>query len=458
MKYNKNTDWLNVGLLVFSVLSFLFGWILLLLALLSTSSADAATILLTPTNSIASGIASAATGDTVLVQASTRNESIVLNKAVTVKADGLVTLRPGAYRGIDIQCSNCTVDGFTLENFSQAAATNAGTPRTNVKLLNLKFVNAGAGLWVEGTGWTVERVTLHFRCRDGEDYCNAFGSGHTFRRLFFYGLVIPGDIGPRADGTYKHSDIIQSFVAGGMPGIKNSIVEECIFTDFAEGVYFHNEAGTQDAINGNIVRNNVFWGTDFASVAGTNLVGGPVHTTRFTGPSSVPGQIRNNLYFNANLGITLDRVPGVQVEGNIIYASGAAYALQNMTAGGVNRGTLGNVLWQNNYDGGVSGAPDKLQNPQLQNPAAVGAAVIGPDGIPWTADDAWRVTNATLAAYGPQLAAVAPQPPTATDTPTRAEFDALKARVTVLEARPTWTQQQIVDLAKGVVTATRLQP
>lgn len=381
---------------------------LVLAAVFLAPSANAATRTVSTGQTIQSVINASTTvaGDVVVVPASTRNESIVLNKSITVQAQGAVTLRPGGSRGVDIQCSNCGVDGFRFENFEQAAATNAGVNRSNVTLRNLTFRNAGAGIWVQGTGWTLERIDMEFRCRSGEDYINAFGSNHTFRRLYLWGLRIPDDIGPRSDGTYKHSDLIQSWTAGGMVGIQNSLIEECIFTDFAEGVYFHNETGAANAINGNIVRNNVFWGTDFASQAGTNLVGGPVHTTRFTGPSSSPGTIKNNIYHNTVLGITTDRVSGVLVEGNIIDNSGAAFGVQNMTASQINKGTLGNIYWNNNYDGGVSGT---TLNPQLQNPNAVGAAVIGPDGIPWTSDDAWRPMNQAAQAHGPQVGA-APVP------------------------------------------------
>ena len=362
------------------------------------TAAHAATILVTPTNSLANGIASAATGDTVLVQASTRNESIVLNKAITVKADGLVTLRPGNYRGIDIKCSNCTVDGFTLENFSQAAATNSGTPRTNVKLLNLNFLNAGAGIWVEGTGWTVERVTLHFRARDGEDYLNAFGSGHTIRRCYFYGLQIPGDLGSGPD--YKHSDAIQSWTSNGKY-LRDTMIEECIFVDFKNGcVWLNNETGTASGHRNIVIRNNVFWGNPLPNEPGTNLIGIPSWGTNVSGPNAGAVIIKNNIYHYLANGVSLRNTRGL-VSGNIIEKTGTAYASEGTAV--FNRGILGNVLWDNDWDGGVSGAPDKLVNPQFQNAAAVGAEVVGPDGVPWTADDAWLLTNATLAAYGPQL-------------------------------------------------------
>ncbi len=334
-----------------------------------------------------------------MVAASTRNESIVLNKSITVRASGLVTLRPGNFRGIDIQCNSCGVVGFTLENFEQAAGTNTSTARSNVVLRDLKFRNVGAGIWVYGTNWTVERVTINpFRCRSGEDYINAFGTGHTFRRLFFAGLL-PSDL-RRPDGTYKHNDCIQTWTAGGAIGLKNTLIEECIFTDFAQGTYLHNETGIMNGVNGITVRNNVFWGSPFPRPGGSI----PSHGTRYTGPQSGPMVLNNNLYRNIASNLSLEHMSAVTVQGNIVVDSGGVYALEGTSSSAVNRGTVGNILWHNNWTGNISGPPDKTNiNPQLQNPNAVGAAVIGPDGIPWTDDDAWRPMNPAAVTYGPQL-------------------------------------------------------
>ncbi len=359
--------------------------------------ASAATINVGPGQTIASGIAAASTGDTVLVAAGTRNESIVITKSVTVKANGLVTLRPGGSRGVDVQCSNCTVDGFRFENFGQAAS-GGNSNRSNVTLKNLNFQNAGNGIWVWGTGWRVENVTMYFRPRGGEDYMNAFGSGHTFRRLFFYGCQ-PEDL-LEPDGSYKHNDCIQTWTAGGAPGLKNTLIEECIFTDFAQGTYIHNEDGVSGAVSNITVRNNVFWGVDFPRAGGTL----PSHGTRLTGPGGGVMVVKNNLYKYISNIFRLGALTDVTIEGNIVMNGGSVYSLTSMTSSNVKRGTLGNLLWSNNNSGDMSGSPDKTNiNPQVRNASAEGLAVIGPDGIPWTSDDAWRTQNTLAAAYGPQI-------------------------------------------------------
>jgi len=362
---------------------------------------DSATITVPPGRSIQSSIDAASPGDTVVVLAGTRNESIVLNKSVTVKAEsvGAVMLRPGGYRGIDIQCSNCTVEGFVLENFGQAAATDTKAPRANVVLRDLAFRNVGAGIWVSGTGWTVERVTINpFHARDGEDYMNAFGSGHTFRRLFFAGLH-PEDL-RKPNGSYKHNNGIQTWTIGGTAGLKDTLIEECIFTDFEEGIFLHNQSGIDNAINNITVRNCVFWGVDFPRSGAT----WPSHGSRYTGPSTGPLTLQNNLYRRITLNVRLTNLTTpVTVQNNIFVDSGTPYALNNTASKIVDRGEAGNLLWNSNKPEDMPLDPDKTTiDPQLQNPKAeTPAELLGPDGIPWTADDAWRPMNPEAKGYGP---------------------------------------------------------
>lgn len=367
-------------------------------AMFGAPGADAATITVTPGQTIQSGINSAVPGDTVVVQPSARAESISLGKSITVRAEtpGTVVLSPGGYTAISIQCSNCAVIGFTAQNFSQAIS---GTGRSNVTLQDLKFINAGAGIWIDkGNGWLVERVDLEFRCRDGEDYMNALSSTNmTFRRLYFHGLRIPSDLGTGTN--LKHSDLLQTWVTGGATGLTNAVIEECIFTDFMEGVYLNNEAFTTNAVNNITVRNNVFWGTTLP--ASGNWLGSPSVSTQFTGPATGSMNIKNNIFRTYANGIRLYNQSAVGVEGNIFDGGGTTYSMGgSTTAASVKRGTLGNILRGGGWDGGVSGPPDKTNvDPQYQNVNSL----LGPDGIPWTSDDGWRPMNAAAAAYGPQI-------------------------------------------------------
>lgn len=370
--------------------------LLLLLSLLISGVVNAATINVGPGQTIASGIAAASTGDTVLVAASTRNESIVLNKSVTVKANGLVTLRPGSSRAIDVQANNATVDGFTFENFSQAASGGNNSSRTGVTIKNCKFTNTGAGIWIWGTNWTLDTIILHCRMRGGEDYMNAFGSGHTIRRVFCYG-VLPSDL-LQSDGSYKHNDCVQTWTAGGAPGLKNSTIEQCIFTDFAQGTYIHNEDGVSGAVTGMTIQNNVFWGVDFPRAGGTL----PSHGTRLTGPGSTGNVIKNNLYKYISNNLRLTSITAL-VDGNIVMDGGAGWSVGSST---INRGSLGNLFWgnQNMGSGGPSGAPDKTNiNPQLRNPSARGLELMGPDGLWFSGDEPWLPLNTVAKDHGPQV-------------------------------------------------------
>lgn len=400
---------------VVSVLAVVALIVVVALLMFYSPAASAATINVGAGQTIQSGINAAAAGDVVVVASGTaaapvvRTESIVLNKSVTVKAAvvGGVVLRGTSGKGIDIQCSNCGVEGITFENFGQAAGSQssgaASAGRSNVVLRDLVFRNAGNGIWVNGTGWVLERIELHCRMRGGEDYINAFGSGHTFRRLFCWG-VQPADL-RKADWSYLHNDCIQTWTAGGAQGLKNTLIAECIFTDFAQAIYLHNEAGTSGAISGITVEDCVLWGVDFPRSGAT----WPSHGVRMTGPNgTTPMIVRRNLLRHISSNLRFTNLSGPLAENNIVTASGTVYSLENTT--GLNRGA-GNLLWDNSWVGNASGAPDVTTiNPQVQNPNAKGRDVLGPDGQMFTADDAWRPLNAAASGKGPQVNA-GPQPP-----------------------------------------------
>ena len=100
--------------------------------------------------------------------------------------------------------------------------------------------------------------------------------------------------------------------------------------------------------------------------------------------------------------------------------------------------------------GGVA-APDKTNiDPQVRNAATTGRAVLGPDGLMFTEDDAWRPQNAQAALYGPQISDAPPPPvntpPTVTIAPVPAQT--LPAGVTTMPVTVTATGTD----AQGAVT------
>jgi hypothetical protein len=357
-----------------------------------------------PGQSINAAISAATTvaGDRVLVAAGTYAGGLVVNKPITVEAAGAVLLRPEtAAKGqaVSIRCSDCAVAGFTFEDFGFGVSPDKNTGRDRVTLKNLVFRRGGTGLWISGDHWRVEGVEIDGLrlSRQAEDYGNVFGAGHTLRRCYFHGLRIPQDLGPGPD--FKHNDVFQFWNNNGET-LQNLVIEECIFTDFVQGIFLANETGVTSSMSNITIRNNVFWGTDFATTG--NLIGNPSHGA-FVGKAPIAGvTIANNLFRKVANSVSLYAMTTAAVEGNIIVNGGTAYAVGDGTKPvAFARGAKGNILWKNAWNGHPEQGPEKYFDPALTNVDNL----IGPDGIPWTADDGWHPTAPEAEGYGPQISA-----------------------------------------------------
>ena len=395
----------------------------LILAILISSSAHAATIQVNPGQTIASGISAAAAGDTVQVNAGMYTGGITLNKSVNVIANGAVTVNSTSPRNgtaLSIRCNDCSVIGITFLDFGWAVSSDADWARVTIK--NSVFRRSGT-VWIRGSSWLfegneIDRPMVNGQPADVEDYMGLWGTGHTLRRNYFHGLNLSSDI-----PAGMHNDAIQMFTESGLPWqrLTNTVIDQNIFCDYLEAIWISNLQGVAGAIQNITVTNNVFWGQDF------NLWGGEAVTSSGSVmfQSNAPGiVIRNNFFHHSwNYFSLYSMGPNpVIIEGNITTDGGNAYSL--LAAGGgttawstVNRGTLGNIFWQaSTWMLPSNPAPDRTNvDPQYLNPAAVtGAQVVGPDGIPWTADDAWRTRNPLVALYGPQIGGSTPtnNPPT----------------------------------------------
>ncbi len=343
-----------------------FVAVLALYVVTAGSTASAATITVNSGQSIATGIASAASGDTVVVNAGTYTGSINGKTGVTVRANGVVTVNGG----VNLTCNSCSVVGF-------------------------KFVKGS--VWMQGNDILLEGNDFNGK-GSGEDYGNMFGSRITVRRNFFHGVRIPDDLA-LVEGGWEHNDVLQFWNNNGET-LHDAVIEQNIFTDFVQGVFLANETGNTSSMSNLTIRNNVFWGTDF--IESQNLIGSPSHGA-FVGKANITGvSITNNLFYNVANCVSLYAMSTAIVQGNVILNGGTAYAVGDGTqADAFNRGTVGNVLWSNGWNGYPAQGPDKYVNPLLINVNSL----LGADGVPWTADDGWRTQSASVTGYGPQIAA-----------------------------------------------------
>lgn len=361
----------------------------------------AATITVTPGGSIQSGINSAAAGDTVLVRAGTYTSGFTLNRSVDVVADpGVVVQGNNSGRAVSIQCSDCSVTGFTFNDFAYGMGADNLTGRNRVTLRNNIQRNTNYGLWISGDDWVVEgnEVNRIIRRDSGgdADYGRIFGNRHVVRRNYFHGTQIPTDLAPGPD--YAHTDCFQYYNQNGEV-LRDILIEENIFTQFVQGLFFGNETGNGTAVQRVTVRNNVFWGTSFQSAG--NLLGSPSWGIYF-GKNGPERQIvvENNLFRNCSNALGILTGTDAIVRRNIVANSGTVYVLEGTPSSLVTTTPGGNLLYQNNWIGQMSPSTDTTNvNPQFQNLNAV----VGPDGIPWTTDDGWRPMNTAAQTFGPQV-------------------------------------------------------
>ncbi len=253
----------------------LWGILALVLTVSSTIPASAATITVNPGGSIQSGINSAAAGDVVFVRAGTYTGSINLNRSVSLLAEpGVLVNGNNGGQAVSIQCSDCSVTGFTFVDFAYGIQADNITGRNRVTLRNNIQRRTNYGFWISGDDWIVENNEVDRiirRSAGGDaDYGRIFGNRHVVRRNYFHGTQIPTDLAPGPD--YAHTDCFQYYNQNGEI-LRDILIEENIFTDFVQGLFIGNETGNGSAVQRVTVRNNVFWGTSFTPAG--QLLGSP---------------------------------------------------------------------------------------------------------------------------------------------------------------------------------------
>jgi len=336
----------------------------------------------------------------VLVQAGSYTGGVSLNRAITLQAEPGVTVNGNnGGQAVVVQCSDCSVVGFTFVDFEYGIGADSITGRNRVILRNNIQRRTNYGFWISGDDWVVENneVDRIIRRDPGgdADYGRIFGNRHVVSGNWFHGTRIPDELGPGPD--YAHTDGLQYYNQNGEI-LRDVLIEENIFTDFVQGLFIGNETGNGSAVQRVTVRNNVFWGTDFQPAG--NLLGSPSWGVYF-GKNGPERQIvvENNIFYNCSNAIGILTGTDAIVRGNIVASSGTVYILEGTPPSNVTTTPGGNLLFGNNWIGEMSPSSDTTGvNPQFQS---VGD-VVGADGVPWTTDDGWRPLNPVAASFGPQ--------------------------------------------------------
>ncbi len=390
---------------------------LVVLVLMTGSCANPSTITVNPGSTIQSGIDRAGSGDTVIVKAGEYKGGIKLNKSVTVRGEGTVTVRPskpGTDGAVRVQCSDCGVDNIDFIDFRYGFGTDEITGHNDVFLTNSKIVNANYHVWISGDRWKVEgnrfeKAKWRAEGNDGDsDYGRIFGNGHEVRRNVFGDTDILNDKN-ETDGKpgpdYSHTDGLQFYNQNGEV-LRDIVIEENLFTDFVQGLFIGNETGNGDSVQRVTVRNNVFWGTKFRERG--NLLGIPSWGVYFGKNGPERGiTIEHNIFYQCANALGILSGTDAICRGNIVASGGTVYVLEKTNPSLVSRAPGGNALWKNQRTGDLPIAGDiDTENPNFQDPLAETLdELLGKDGEWMTADDACRPMNTALKNYGPRVAA-----------------------------------------------------
>lgn len=369
-----------------------------------------ATITVSPGSSISAAIASASPGDTVLLLAGTHQANVVVNKAITLEGEEGTILEPatpGNGSGVLLSSNNITVRNLFLRNFSIGINTGSAqsNPRNNIQILNCHTQKCTIHIKINGNDWLVEgnefeRVFWWTVGSGDADYGRIFGTGHHVRRNYFHGTNFETDVGPDDDDEYAHTDVLQHFGNNGEV-LRDCIIEENYITDFFQGIFWADSV-LSSTITGNIIRNNVFWGTELPDQF--NFNGWPSHGITLGKPGQFPplnNVIENNLIYNC-LNCLNVRGTGATatISNNIISSAegiGTAYSDGGSTGQTID-GTGDNIFNVNSLGDDFNSAENIDTDPVF----ADDTDPDGPDDIIFTSDDGW-LSDATNAGYGPQL-------------------------------------------------------
>ncbi len=288
---------------------------------------------------IQAAVDAAPAGSVVCVSASAReSEALSLNKAVTVRATGAVTIASAELSG-----SDAALDGFTVAGPAENGISYTGTNHTiATNLVSGRGINTGIrcsdcgsghlvtgntvtavtnyGIWVsDGEGIIVERNNVYDLWKDGDgggdvDAMRFWGTNLTIRNNYFH------DINEHKSSGSPHTDCMQTYQTGDRQIARNILIENnyCVRVS-RQALIASNHLECEYDISDFVVRGNVFETYDasvvnLGSVSNITLennffLGGvkaqvlAVDYTREESPCGLPDEnikLRNNIVMKAS--------------------------------------------------------------------------------------------------------------------------------------------------------------
>lgn len=197
---------------------------------------------------ITAGVNAAVAGDTVIVAAGTYTERVVTAangtsaNRITIKAIGTVHMN-----GFDLNHSNVTISGFTIESGNGAGGINCASGTTGNWLKNNRLGNKNVGhlMNVCGTNHVLENNYFHDTPNDA---IHIWGAGHLVRGNEFCQIN---------QLTANHADIIQTWGLNNLQPVCNTVFENNYIHDCTSQIGNLEQDG--QTIPGDLIfRNNMF--------------------------------------------------------------------------------------------------------------------------------------------------------------------------------------------------------
>lgn len=234
-------------------------------------------------------------------------------------------------------------------------------------IANNKMYKVGSGIHIFGSDWVVENNEIERliwrNIGQDADYTRGFGSNIVIRRNYFHG-TLPSEIGS------AHVDGFQTFSNNNYHAY-DIVIEGNIIGDFHEGVIIGDPIGI-GTIHDITVRNNVFFGGNLGGAWGT-LFDHHVYNIL----------VHHNLYTDIDLyGVgSRDFGSGV-VKNNIFFGVSHPYYTDTGGTMDADYNLFFNAPETDLSPNDIIGSDPLFLNPQN---------VVGVDGLPFTADDGYRL-------------------------------------------------------------------
>jgi hypothetical protein len=336
----------------------------LLITILSTIPAHAASFVVWPGQSLQSAINAAAAGDNITVQTGTYNENIAINKGIDIRGTGGAVLVTGT-----LAVTNAALPVYLADiTFGKAGAsgiTFTGTGTQNVRMDRCKLVSGGdltstgtiayfykhqfdASVTFTTSTWTFQRCTVAGNLQSTDSTAKCIAS--TVTGGFSHSGTTAGEVTIFQSNLLENTDIVlpankQGWVAYSTLrylGLTGGIVEVVgnHLNGRDRGDYFISTGGGCVGT----IRNNLFWNDNRYNYYGWKAGATAI---RLRGDAGMT-RIFNNTIWDICQGIDVQGSPaGVEIRGNIHRQSAADFS--------VNTGYAGTVIANNNFEYAING-------------------------------------------------------------------------------------------------------